>query len=184
MKEEILKDFRQEYIKRLEENEINNKSLNVLKNRKKILENSPLVKEYIELNKQIDDVTNKIFTADDIFTDTLYNFNNIGLTDETNNIYLYAGSFINEYGYERQVERDDSIAEFDKYINIESFENIDIPVEDRENFENSYRVLILDSNVPVKYLKYEIRDQFINDALLEGQEAACHKVLSRNKKNL
>lgn len=184
MKEEVLKDFRQEYIKRLEENEINNKSLNVLNNRKRILENSPLVRSYIELIKQIEETANRILTTDEVFADTLYDFNNKGLTDETNNIYLYAGSYVNEYGYEREVERDSSLAEFDKYINIESFEELDIPVEDRENFENSYRVLILDSNVPTRYLKYELRDQFINDALFEGQEVACHKILSRNKKNL
>ena len=183
MNEKVLNEFREEYNKRLEKKHKIDKSLDILKKRKEILENSPIVRDYIELNDQIEKVSDMIFTEEEVFFDTLYDFENKGLIDETNNIYLYAGSFINENGDERLVERDSLISEFDRYINIESLKDIDVPVEDRTNFEKNNKVLVLDNNDYIKYLIYDIRDQFIRDSLNYGQEDACSKVLIRNKKN-
>lgn len=184
MKEELLKEFRKEYKRRLTEKERDDKCLSILIERRNILERNPIVKNYMELNEQINKQLEKVVTPDDIYLDTLYDFENMGLMSKTNSILLYMGSFINENGFEAMVGRYNQAAEFDRYADIESLEYIDVPVEDRIDFERDNKVLVLDTDEPSKYLIYEIRDQFINSCLTDGQEAACKKVLSRNKKNL
>ena len=183
MKEDLLKDFRNEYIKRLKEKQNNDNILSTLMNRKKFLENSPLVRDYIELCNQIQKFEDKIFTEDEIFTYTLFEYENMGLTSETNKIYFYAGTFLTENGEVKRVERNSSTGEFDKYIDIESIQILEVPIEDRDVFEKSNRVVDLNVDFD-KYLFYDVRDEFINDCLNYGQEVACKKILSKNKKNL
>ena len=84
MREDLLKQFRSEYVKKSEINNKNAESLKVLLERKAILENSPLIKSYIELNEQIDTLGNNIISTESIFLDTLSEFENKGLNDKTN----------------------------------------------------------------------------------------------------
>lgn len=183
MKESLLKDFRSEYKKRLKEKIELDKDLEILIKRRRILENSPIVKDYIELNNKIEEAMDKVCSEEDIFLSTLYEFDSKGLATDTNNILLYMGTFINENGYARLVDRNSSIAEFDRFINIESLDDVDVPVEDRDVFERNNNIIFLDNKEPSMYLLHEIRDKFIQSALTDGQEKACKKILSRNKKN-
>ena len=184
MKEDLLQEFRKDYEKRLDDNLKNRNNLAVLMKRKALLENSTLVKDYINLVNDIKETEDDIYTDYEVFSETLHDYMSMGLAQETNDIYLYIGSYVNEGGYNRKTERDDINAEFDSYINIESFVGVEIPVEDREVFEKEHKVLLIDESIPMKYLIHELREDFIKDALLNGQEEACKKVLSRNKKNL
>ena len=183
MKEDLLKELKKEYDRGIDEKEATDRRLKTLMDRKAILENSPIVKGYIELCEQIEVEEEKICLASDVFVDTLYNFTNKGLFDETNGIFLYLGTFITEFGYEKKVPEDYQFAEFARYINIESFEQVDIPVEDKKVFENNNKVLFLTDEETTKYVKYDLRDQFVMDSLSEGQETATKRILSRYKKN-
>ena len=183
MREDLLKQFRSEYVKRIEAKEKNDKSLKVLLDRKTILENSPLIKSYIELNEQIDDLKNNTISTESIFLDTLSEFENKGLNERTNGIYYYLGSFdIDEYGNEYQVHRDDYFTNplFERYIELESKRIIEIPSDDADQFENE-NCVVIDSDYPDVSMFSDIRKEYFYEALQEGQEIACKKFLSRNK---
>ena len=184
MKEELLKEFRNDYVERLKKKQSNAKDLKILMKRKEILENSPIVRDYIQLNSQIELLINESFDKDDIYLTTLMDFEDKGLMSETNEIYVYNGTFYTEDHIVKRVGRDNPVGEFDKYIDLESMDELEIPVEDRLAFEASHKVVPLGNMEPTKFLLYKLRNQFIEDALYEGQEVACNKVLSRNKKNL
>ena len=62
MNKELLKDFRDEYTEKLEINDKNEASLKVLMQRKEILENMPVIQDYIKLVKQIEDLKNEVST--------------------------------------------------------------------------------------------------------------------------
>ena len=183
MKENLLKELKKEYDKGMQEKEANDRRLKTLMDRKAILENSPIVKGYIELCEQIEAEEENFCLAGDVFIDALCDFTDKGLFDETNGIFLYAGTFITEFGYEKRVPEDYQFAEFSRYIDIESFEQLDIPVEDRKAFESNNKVLFLPDEEKTKYVKYDLRDQFVMDSLSEGQEVASKKILTRYKKN-
>ena len=183
MKEDLLKDFRKEYNTKMQEKKETYKRLEVLMTRKSILENNQLVKDYIDLCKQIEIEEENMWLTDEIFVETLYDFENKGLVDETNGIYLYLGTFYTEYGCEMKVKRDDNAAEFDKYIDIESCKEIHIPVEDRTAFEKNNKVIFVEGKEHIKYLLFDLHEQFMHDALDNGQEVACNNVLRRYKKN-
>ena len=183
MKEDILKNFKKEYEFKLKEKENNDKCFEVLMNRKTIMENSPMIRDYIELCNQIEEAKEKLYSTQEVFSDVLYDFETKGLVDETNGILLYAGTFMTDFGSERNVHRDSIYAEYDKYIDIESFDEVLNPIEDREFFEKTNTIINLNISDPARYVLYDIRDEFINDALAEGQEVACKKILSRYKKN-
>ena len=58
MKEDLLKEFRNEYTMKLKMKQKNDKDLKTLMERKDILENSPLIKSYIELTEAINQLKN------------------------------------------------------------------------------------------------------------------------------
>ena len=183
MREDLLKQFRSEYVKKSEINNKNAESLKVLLERKAILENSPLIKSYIELNEQIDTLGNNIISTESIFLDTLSEFENKGLNDKTNEMYYYLGSFdIDEDGNEFQVYRDDYFSNplFERYIELESKRIIEIPSDDADQFENE-NCVVIDSDYPDVSMFSDIRKEYFYEALQEGQEIACKKFLSINK---
>ena len=184
MREDLLKDFRNNYVKKLKRKQTHDKALNILMKRKEILEKSTIVKDYIQLNSQIESLISESCNKNDVFFDTLYDFEGKGLMSETNEIYVYNGTFFTENSMVRRVHKDNPIGEFDKYINIESMDEIEVPVEDRLVFEKRHKIVPLDGLEPTKCFLYKLRNQFIKDSLFEGQEVACKKILSRNKKNL
>ena len=147
------------------------------------MENSPIIRDYVELCEQIEKEEGNFAYSEEIYLETLWDYEDKGLMDETNDIFLYAGTFMTDFAVEKRVDRDSIYGEFDRYINIESFDEILNPVEDREVFETKHKIIFSDVLEPTKYMLYEIRDEFINDSLSEGQEIACKKILSRYKKN-
>lgn len=183
MNSDLLKDFKEEFLKKLEENKRKKLIFEALMQRKGYLENSRVVQDYIALMEQIKDMDDEVLDEGQIFWHVLFDYEDKGLVSETNGILLYAGSFFRDQDYLISVDRNSSDAEFDNYIDIESFDEIDIPVEDREIFEKEHKVIVLDDESS-KYSLYELHGQFMYYAVNEGEEVACQKILSRNKKNL
>ena len=184
MKEDLLKDFRNDYVKRLKKKQSNDKDLKILMERKKMLENSPIVRDYIQLNSQIEMLLNESHNMNNIFFTTLCDYEDKGLMSETNGIYVYTGTYYNEAGIFRRVYKDSPFAEFDKYVDIESMREIEIPIEDRSAFLENHKIVPVDEIELSKYSLLELRKLFIENALYDGQEVACKKILCRNKKNL
>ena len=179
MREDLLKEFRNEYRQDLRAKDENDKNLSILKQRKAILENSPLIKDYVELNSQIDQYMKNGDSIDGIFNKALLKYVKKGLTEETNEIYLYLGTYYSDGIDTVEVERNSSDAVFDWYVDIESIKYVENPVEDRHDFELNNKVILLEDYHNSKYLLCEIRNQFIQDALYQGQDIACNNILSR-----
>ena len=54
MKEELLEVIRDDYFEKINQNDKRKRNLEILKTRKSFLENSPIIKQYMDLEKQID----------------------------------------------------------------------------------------------------------------------------------
>lgn len=175
MNNDLLKELRVKYNDQTIQRDNSEKKLQTLLKRKEILENSPLIKDYIELLEQIDasieESYKEKFLLDSIISDFKYSKN-----DETNKIYQYVDTFITEDGLNVVVGRDCDDAEFDRYVDIESLSIIDNPVEDRYSFEASNKIIV------GGYLP-EIHNDFILNCIKDGQDVAVEKVLTRYKKN-
>ena len=184
MQEDLLKEFRKEYDKGLKQQLISDDDLKVLIKRRSLLENSTIVKDYIQLNSQIETILNNSYNKDEVFNNTLSSFEDKGLMSDTNEIYVYNGTYYTRDGITIRVHKDNPCGEFDKYINLESLYEIEISIHDRSVFEESHKIVPLDGLEPTKGFIYDLRSQFIEYALCDGQEVACKKVLSRKKKNL
>ena len=141
MNKDLLQSFRDVYFKKIAERKQKSAEIETLLRRQKILENTLIVQNYIELLQTIEKAMLEMESEEQIFLHTMFDFQKKGLFDSTNNILLYDGTFINDQDYVIMVERDYPNAEFDKYIDIESSEELYIPVEDRESFEGSHKVV-------------------------------------------
>ena len=175
MNKDLLKDLKEKYNEKMKEKKINEGHLKVLLKRKEILENSPIVKDYIELIEQIEEMQSSIYNEQDIL-DSLVREVECNDEIDSNKLYLYVGTFINEGKIPRMVERDCFFGEFDRYVDIETLCLIDNPIEDREVFESSNTV-ITDGDL------YELHDNFIIDSIKEEEDIAVRKVLTRKQKN-
>lgn len=176
MNDKLLRDLRSKYMDKIVQQESNEKKLQVLLQRKAILENSPIVKGYVELLEQIDEVKNNTHDIKHILDNLVWDADN-NYDQDTNKIYYYVGTFINDGKMAIPVDRNDSLGEFDSYVDIESLCTIDNPIEDRDSFEKSNTVIITDDEL------YELHDTFIMDCVRDGQDSAVTKVLTRYKKN-
>lgn len=179
MNNDLLKNLKDDFMKEKDENDIAERQLNSLLERKRLLENTRIVQDYLELCDQVDAMSDKVQDEKQIFLRTLFDYEHNGLVDETNDIFLYAGSYVTDLGYTVPVERDDPDAEFDNYINIESLEELDIPTEDREDFETEHKVIVLNGRDYDNCNLYDLHTKFMYDAMLNGQEKACQRVLKK-----
>lgn len=171
MNKDLLNSLKEKYNTGMQEKNKNEKDLQVLLDRKQILENSPIVRDYIELLKQIKKHRKNLSSENKILSNLIHEVEYRD-NDDTNGIYFYMGSFIHEGNRKRLVDRDYHLSEFDRYIDIESLCFRDNPVEDREIFERE-NIVILSGDL------YDLHDEFIIDCITKDQDAAVAKVLSR-----
>ncbi len=179
MDNDLLTKLREEFLQKREENARKEAAFNSLMQRKEILENAPIVRDYIELLETIKEAKHGLKDEKQLFLHTLFDYERNGLVDETNGIFLYSGTYVREWDYGIRVEKDDPKAEFDEYIDIESLKTVEVPVEDREAFESKHETIEIDESSPVKYSLYELHRDFMYDAVMEGQEKACQRVLKK-----
>ncbi len=140
----------------------------VIWDRIEILEQNPLVKEYIELKQRVKmvDPQKKYLTNEEILEicSDLY----LSSSKETNNIYVYIGKVeLKEKGVKKDYKR---------YINLEArYDNHLIPIEESELFESTHEII----NAKGQETYKEIQKEFMKTLMEEGQEKACKKVLSK-----
>lgn len=167
MKQETLIKIKESY-ERLEKKQ---KKIEKIWDRVDDLEKNPLIKEYLNLKEQIKLLDYKERNLSD--SDLLEVCANSYLTymEDTNDIYVCLGIvFLTEKGIKRKYKR---------YINLESSnDNKLIPIEQCELFESIHSVV--EVSYPTEYK--EIQKKFILNAMVEGQDIACQKVLSRRKR--
>ncbi len=146
--------------------------------------NNENVKEYIELVGA--HPYSSVLKNDDIEKLFLNSFNrHLNDIDEkdTNKIFVYMGTFYVRYNggflrsaLEFQVNRDDPRAEYRKYHDLEQNHSLNIPIAKCDEFERDNDIIYNNSG-----RFYDIRREFADDLLLEGQEKAKSYILKKYK---
>lgn len=184
MKEKIFNELKEDYFEKHEKNEKNKKRLEALKQRRDFLKNNILVKQYIELQKDIKKHSSLILSEDEILDSTLSYFDEVSLDDE-NNIFVYLGSYVyDDYTDLLQVGRDDEdvVPAYNIYGNLETKETLVLDYEDCEEFERENNILVI-YDFPGTNLLYDVRNEYFKDAFENGQKEAASRLLRRIKNN-
>lgn len=182
MKEELLKQLKDE----LESKKLENQSHNKKVRRIKELLKEPSVKEYIQLMSSIEDDLKQINLSDsDIITSFYHRYLSKIKEEDTNGIYVYLGTY--EYNHEVdivhgsndfRVNYNSPQANYRIYKNIEYPYGESIPIQKCEEFEKNHIIIR-----PKSYFKdkeyYEIQKEFFIKAVKTNQESAKKMILKK-----
>ena len=175
---EMLEKIREEVKEKQKSIKIHNKNVdrvNKLLTYKCIIEYFTLVDEEPFTLKYMDnDIENII---DDVFRENIYQIKN----NETNKIYVYKGTYKYDDSYDIvhgassiRVNRNDPTALFSVYQDIEQNWDKNVRIDKCDDFEkDNYVIFGKISNY------YQIRKEFIVDAVNLGQEKAVSNVLKK-----
>lgn len=153
------------------------------------LKENPYVERYIELLKLDTDKNRKIIekSEDELLGDVIYGICNV---NRTNKIYFYLGTY--KYSLECDivhgsndvlVKRDDPMADYRAYMNIEDeFDCLHLSIGNSEIFEKQYQVIFPRYQYFSQKEYYEVREEFFKTVILENEDIAMKKILSRNIK--
>ena len=147
------------------------------------------VQEKLKLNQLIkeSDCEHKIQEKDvKIIESIFYKYQN--QIKETNNIYIYLGTFklSDEYDIvhgpsDERVNYDDSKAQYRIYINLENGMEKEIKIDKCEQFERENKIIFPNTSINRGYY-YELQKEFINDIIIDGQDRAVERILKKVKK--
>ncbi len=183
MKNSELESIRSEY------KDLLNLRTQIIDKLKKIedLEKNPFVKEYLKLREELESDKDHKYTHMERLNDfdmLKLCYNRVNIT-ETNNIYVYTGTFKNDINDSlgTRVNYDSENALYSKYSNIELQEynfnsTMIIPVSKREEFEKN-NIVIFPKNYLLDKTFYDIQNKFFLDAMELGQEKAIEKLIKK-----
>lgn len=183
MKQELLDSIKEEYSMRKERR----KKLQEKQKRKAKLEENRWVKEYLELEEELnyrDNLKLANQTDSEILVNSFRKYMN--MVDETNDIYVYIGTYENanyidiEHGpTDERVDRNSPKADYRLYRNLENdCDCLNVPIKKCDEFEREHKVIILKTSLPGTQF-YEIQKEFIELAVKKGQEEACKQILKK-----
>lgn len=188
MKEEILQKMVECYNERKQCQENYEKKKLELKE----LKEDPKVKEYLDLVKEVNGISNQnrnivSWTKDDMIN-AAYNEYKREIV-ETHGIIVYMGTFM--HSSERDIihgpsyislRRDNPKAEFRVYRDIEKsyHEEFELPIKECSEFEKNHTIIIPRTILREDYFN-KLQKEFIADMIIHGQEEAVNKVLEKTK---
>jgi len=188
MKEEILQKMVESYNKKKKMQD----DYSAKKSKLKKLTEDPKVKEYLELYKEVNGISNQnrnimSWTQEDIINAS-YNEYKCEI-ETTHGIVVYMGTFM--YSSECDIvhgpsyislKRDDPKAEFRVYRDIEKpyHEEFSLSIKECNEFESNHTIIIPRTILREEYFN-ELQKEFIADMIIHGQEEAVNKVLEKTK---
>ena len=170
MNKEVLKKIKESY-ERLEETQ---KEIKKVWNRINILEENPIVKEYLSLKESVKILNPEKLTLSKSEILEICSRNYLTSNKETNDIYICLGTV--RLTVKKQAKF------YKRYINLEAYDdNRIIPIEESKEFEKNHQII-----EAVNFNEYvELQKDFILNSIEEGQEVACKKLLlKKNKEKL
>jgi len=192
MKQEILDAIKKDFAERKERQ----KELKKKQRRKTELEQTKLVKEYLELKKELRNVHFLKDTLNETETDILMKAfrthahlieqSRWNEKEDSEDIYVYLGTYmynstcdIVHGSTDYIVSRDCKDADYRQYRHLEDYwDTKDIPIAKCEEFEKTHKVIFLKGLMSeIKY--YEMQREFIQLAVKYGQEEAYRKILKK-----
>ena len=162
----------------------------------KLLEQNPTVKKYLELvNLYEKNTTGRMYefdkkTDDDLLYSSLCSVR----INETNNIYVYMGTFQKNYecdiehgSTDYRVNKYDPDVDYRIYRNLElmSYQDayeIEVQIEDCEKFEQEHIVIYPQNTSLCDQYYLKLKDEFFETSVYESQEKALEKVLNLKNK--
>ena len=185
MKEELLKKLKKEFIqKKIEINEYNKKvaEINELMKDEKVQKFLSLTEMEIEETKEKNLSDKEIISK--IYPKYLYEIKE----NETNNIYIYLGTYMysNEIDIvhgsnDTRVEYNSQNADYRTYLNLEHQFAKNIPIAQCPNFEKN-NIIINPSTFFKTKAYYDIQKDFFYKATIENQEEAKKYILTKYKR--
>lgn len=185
MKEEVLQKMRKEYLPMQEEQ----KELRRINNRLAQLLENPVVQEFLVLREEAScNATVHIFPFEDIRR--AYSKYEMEIED-TNGIMICLGIYktslecdIVHGSADILVPRDSKNAEFRTYVDLERplSDAFNVPISLCEEYERTHTVLF-PSPLEAREFHHELKNSFLEDAFVNGQEAAVQNVLTKSIKN-
>ena len=113
--------------------------------------------------------------------------------NETNNIYVYMGTFkknhecdIEHGANDYRVNKNDPDADYRIYRNLEFMAyqdgyEIEIPIKECESFEQNHIVIYPQGTCLCDQYYLKLRDEFFDTAILDSQEKALEKIMTLKK---
>ena len=150
-----------------------------LLNMKDRMEKNPKIIKYLKLLEEIENYNVCFPRNEELLNKSFQILQNHGYFIDTNEIYFYCGSFATYKDDIIQVPRNSVTREYDLYKDIESCKYIKSPVEEREEFESTHKVIVFYKPYPSSRDFANVHKEFLSTSVSEGQEVACNKVLSR-----
>lgn len=193
MNSEMERKIKEMYLELKEEQKAQKEAkvlLQDLKEKRKEQEQKPEVQEYLQLRKQIKEVTEKAnagVETDQTFFDTLTQYYFYG-EEETNGIYVYMGTFCNKNesdivhgSHVMQIPRN-SYKNFgwNEYKDIEKHyaeASIEIPRRETEKFEEENIVLFPEMQSDAQELYGLVQRMFFQYVIELGQEEAVTRII-------
>ena len=162
----------------------------------KLLEQNPTVKKYLELVElyekntlgKMDEFGKK--TDEDLLHSSLCSVR----INETNNIYVYIGTFQKNYEYDIEhgspdyrVNKNDPNADYRIYRNLELMAyqdayEIEVQIDDCEKFEQEHIVIYPKKTSLYNQFFLKTRDEFFKTSVYESQEKALERILDIKNK--
>lgn len=174
MREEILKQVQEEY--ELEKQK--RKELQIKQKRLEELKQNELVDEYLKLSKELRANQTALHATDGQILRMSF-MSKINEGDETNNMYVYIGTYMHPYvsfsGRVRRVEYTSPYADYRWFTNLEcSYDYMQIPIDKSPEFEKNHSIIYFNNTN-----FYKIQEEFIILALKYGQKEACEQLLKK-----
>ena len=179
MNDYILCFLKSDYENRLNDKDKKESHIVKLLNAQYFLNQHPSFLKYIDFSDEIREYYENYQTNDDILDELVNEAINAGLLRENNNILFYAGTFMNDGKSIWQVPRDSIKGEYDLYLNIESCEQIQNPIENRSSFEGDHKIIFYKKVYPSMHDFRELKHYFFKSVMIEDQEEVCQRVLKR-----
>lgn len=182
MKEELLHRIKSEFLQQKEE---------VCKHNRKIerineLLEVPEVKEYIQLSDQVKSNEKQVELSVEDMIFKIYNrYLCMIREDETNNIYVYLGTY--QYNYDIgvvhsskdiRVEYNSTNACYREFQDIEQISSISVPIDECEEFEKKHTIIYPKSYLTLKKF-YEIQKDFVMALINGNQKSAKAYILTK-----
>lgn len=180
MEQKVLDIIKEEYKQEI----LKIEKYNELKQRMNYLERFSVVKEYKQIEEELEELNNNKKSS----TDILYNIyiNKIGMINETLEIYVYMGTYSSGERFnirgtvDQPVSKNDANADYNLYVDIEKgLKSVKIPISQCETFEKHH--IILEANNFYEY--NQLQKQFIEDLVINGMEEAIEKIKKKTNKN-
>lgn len=148
-------------------------------------ERNPIVKQYIELKKEIEENKHKMKKKSELLVDS---FNDVALTTkDSNNLLVCLGTYFYDIVNAKVcTEQHDNTIKMKYYIDLETLQDYKMSVSKSKEFEIENKIIYLDEgdygynnleHYKSKFIK--LRENFFKDLLDNPQEVVMQKLLKK-----